>query len=86
MKKIFNIVGFLLFASNLFAQTLDDVGRMSIYVQRPNNGNIPVEALNILEDKMHQIVTTSGISDNAFNKRFALDASVSVMKKDIVSG
>ncbi len=86
MKRLFNIVGLLLLVSNLFAQTLDDVGRMSIYVQRPSSGNIPVEATNILEDKMHQIITTSGISDNAFNKRFALTATVSVMKKDIISG
>lgn len=86
MKRIPLIMVYLLFAGILFAQTLDDVGRMSINVQRPANKTIPTEALDQLEDKMHQIITTSGISDNAFNKRFALTATVSVTKKDIISG
>ena len=86
MKRLSYLVVILLLASNMYAQTLDDVGRMSINVQRPNNRTIPTEALDILEDRMHQIITTSGISDNAFNKRFALTATVSVMKKDIIAG
>ena len=86
MKRIPLIMVYLLFAGILFAQTLDDVGRMSINVQRPANKTIPTEALDQLGDKMHQIITTSGISDNAFNKRFALTATVSVTKKDIISG
>ena len=86
MKRFLYSTILLLFTCSIFAQTLDDVGRMSIYVQRPNNGTIPAEAINLLENKMHQIITTSGISDNAFNKRFALTATVSVMKKDIISG
>ena len=68
-------------SSVLYAQTLDDVGRMSINVQRPVNRSIPTEALDQLEDKMHQIITTAGISDNAINRRFALTATVSVVKK-----
>lgn len=73
-------------SSILYAQTLDDVGRMSINVQRPVNRSIPTEALDQLEDKMHQIITTAGISDNAINRRFALTSTVSVIKKDIISG
>ena len=86
MKRLSYLVVILLLASNMYAQTLDDVGRMSINVQRPNNRTIPTEALDILEDRMHQIITTSGISDNAFNKRFVLTATVSVIKKDIIAG
>lgn len=86
MRRISNLAVILLFAGNLFAQTLDDVGRMSINVQRPANRNIPTEALDQLDDKMHQIITTAGISDNAINRRFALTATVSVVKKDIISG
>lgn len=86
MKRFLYSVSILLFTYNIFAQTLDDVGRMSIHVQRPNCMAIPTEAIDLLENKMHQIVTTSGISDNAFNKRFALTATVSVMNKDIISG
>lgn len=86
MKKNLFVIVALLWTSTLCAQTLDDVGRMSINVQRPVNRSIPTEALDQLEDKMHQIITTSGISDNAFNKRFALTATVSVIKKDIISG
>ena len=66
MKRLSYLVVILLLASNMYAQTLDDVGRMSINIQRPNNRTIPTEALDILEDRMHQIITTSGISDNAF--------------------
>ena len=86
MKRNMFIIVTLLWASSLCAQTLDDVGRMSINVQRPNNRSIPAEALSQLEDKMHQIITTAGISDNAINRRFALTATVSVVKKDIISG
>ena len=86
MKRIIFFVVNLLFTGVLFAQTLDDVGRMSINVQRPTNRTIPSEALDQLEDKMHQIITTAGISDNAINRRFALMATISVVKKDIISG
>lgn len=86
MKRISYVAVILLFSGSLFAQTLDDVGRMSINVQRPINRNIPTEALDQLDDKMHQIITTAGISDNAINRRFALTATVSVVKKDIISG
>jgi hypothetical protein len=86
MRRLSYFAVILLFAGNLFAQTLDDVGRMSINVQRPANRNIPTEALDQLEDKMHQIITTAGISDNAINRRFALTATVSVVKKDILRG
>lgn len=86
MKRIPLIMVYLLFAGILCAQTLDDVGRMSINVHRPASRNIPTEALDQLEDKMHQIITTAGISDNAINRRFALTATVSVLKKDIISG
>lgn len=86
MKRIPLIMVYLLFAGILCAQTLDDVGRMSINVQRPVNRSIPTEALDQLDDKMHQIITTAGISDNAINRRFALTSTVSVLKKDIMSG
>ena len=86
MRRLSYFAVVLLFTGNLFAQTLDDVGRMSINVQRPVNRNIPTEALDQLDDKMHQIITTAGISDNAINRRFALTATVSVVKKDIISG
>ena len=86
MRKVSLFAVCLLFASVLCAQTLDDVGRMSINVQRPVNKSIPTEAMDQLDDKMHQIITTAGISDNAINRRFALTATVSVVKKDIISG
>ncbi len=86
MRRISYLAVVLLFTGNLFAQTLDDIGRMSINVQRPVNRSIPTEALDQLDDKMHQIITTAGISDNAINRRFALTATVSVVKKDIISG
>lgn len=86
MRKVSFLAVFLLFANMLCAQTLDDVGRMSINVQRPVIHTIPTEAMDQLEDKMHQIITTAGISDNAINRRFALTATVSVVKKDILSG
>lgn len=86
MKRIIFFICCLLFAGVLSAQTLDDVGRMAINVQRPSNRSVPTEALDQLDDKMHQIITTAGISDNAINRRFALTATISVLKKDIISG
>lgn len=86
MKRFIYTICIMLAANSILAQTLDDIGRLSISIQRPNYNNIPTEALDILEDKMSQIITLNGISDNSFNKRFALIATVSVMKKDIISG
>lgn len=84
MKKLSLVLLGTLFTVTSLAQTLDDVGRLAINVQRPNNRSIPTEALDMLDDKMHQIITTSGISDNAINRRFALTATVSVLKKDVI--
>lgn len=86
MKKYIVLLIVLLAVSCGYSQTLDDVGRMSINVQRPNNSSIPTEAIDQLEDKMHQIITSAGISDNSFNKRFSLVATVSVLKKNIING
>lgn len=85
MKRVLNTIVVLLLSISALAQTLDDVGRLSINVQRPQNTSIPTEAMDMLVDKMHQIITTAGIGDNAFNPRFALSATVSVVKKDIIA-
>lgn len=68
------------------SQTLDDISRMSIQVQAPTQSNIPIEARNILEDRMHQIMTINGIADNGLDNRFAMTAIASILTKDVISG
>lgn len=85
MKRIIYIISIFLLSSNIYSQTLDDINRLSINVQRPNNKTIPVEAVKLLEDKMHQIITFNGISDNSINRRFVITATINVVKKDITS-
>lgn len=85
MKKILFIISALIFSANIYAQSLDDMGRLAIHVQRPHNNTIPQEAINLLEEKMHQIITINGISDNSINRRFALISSINIIKKNITN-
>lgn len=88
MKKRFITTIFVLMAATglMNGQTLDDIGRLSIKVQKPIQANIPEEARNVLDDRMHQIISVSGISDNGIDNRFAMSVNVSVLTKDIISG
>lgn len=85
MKRIIYVISIFLLSCNICAQTLDDINRLSINVQRPNSKTIPIEAVNLLEDKMHQIITLNGISDNSINRRFIITAAINVIKKDITT-
>lgn len=86
MKRLVLFISVISLSIGMHAQTLDDVGRMSIYVTRPTSNNLPTEALDILEDRMEQILTTNGIADNGLDRRFAMTATVSVIEKRIIEG
>lgn len=76
----------LAITGHAYAQTLDDIGRLSIKVQKPKQKNIPAEASDMLENIMMQAITVNGISDEGLDNRFAMSAVVSVIKKDVISG
>lgn len=86
MKRLYLFLGLSILLISSSAQTLDDIGRITIAVQPIENQTIPDEALDILYNKMHQIITNNGFSNYAIDKRFALSAEVGILKKDIING
>lgn len=87
MKRVFlSLILFWTASFASFAQTLDDVGRLSINVAYPKNQKIPKEALDLLDGRMHQFISQCGIVDNGIDKRFSMSADVFVLSKDIIAG
>lgn len=86
MRKIICFLTLLMACQISYGQTLDDISRMSIQVQTLVQSNITIEARNFLEDRMHQIITVNGISDNGLENRFAMTATVSILTKDVIAG
>jgi hypothetical protein len=78
----------LIFRLNTFAQgeklASKDLGRIPLAtaVVEPNEG-LPQSAKSLLESKLNQIATSSGVSGNAIQTRFVLAATVFVISKDI---
>lgn len=46
--------------------------------------NIPQSAKKMLANKLKQIVTAKGISDNSYNSRFIITPNITVITKDVV--
>lgn len=85
MKKIVTLI-FLVQAISLTAQTLDDFGRLSIHVSDSYSRNIPYEAAEVLSNRVRQIITNNGISDNGLDPRFEISSRVDILSKDIIAG
>lgn len=83
MKKILYIAFFLV-ALFLTAQEKNNNDGISLAAYVPQQvENIPASARKMLANRLTQIITKNGISENVYNSRFVLVPNVSVLSKDI---
>ena len=68
------------------AQADSAVSGIYISVVQPDRQDIPQEAAQVLESRMHQMITAHGIADTDPYGRFVMTVKSSVITKDIVGG
>lgn len=92
MKQKITIILFCIIAllQNVTAQnnvtTLNDVGRIVLNATTIENTNVPVEAKQMLQNKLQQIATNNGVGGNSYNPRFIITAKANIISKNIVAG
>ena len=69
---------------SLNAMTESSVGDIYISVVQPERNEIPQEAVQQLENKMHQLITANGIADTDPNGRFVITAKSFIVTTDII--
>ncbi len=83
MKKVIYILLFLVVNSLLAQEKTSNSGiSLAAYVPRQVEG-IPASAKRMLLNRLTQVITKNGISENVYNSRFILAPNVSVLSKDI---
>jgi hypothetical protein len=86
MKRIL-IISLILIIKFTYAQSIEDIGRISIGCYLPDNTpNLPLNSRDILLSKLLQIVTTNGIASDGIGKRFIITATINPTTKDIIAG
>lgn len=90
MKKIIIYCISALFTLNSFAQNAatkaSDRGRISLAAYVPEQvDNLPEGARNMLENKLHQIISQNGFGGDAGNQRFIIAANIVTLSKDMLS-
>lgn len=64
----------------------EDFGRIILNTHVPAQLQIPEEAKKLLETKLTQIATSSGMGGSTVNPRFIITASINIGTKDIIAG
>lgn len=87
MKKIITIIIGIALSNNLFAQIVNDIGKIALSVVMPEN----VEGLNTsqlskLETKISQIVITSGLAASGYNNNFVVYPKFAIYETNVVEG
>jgi hypothetical protein len=87
MKKILPIIISIVLSNNLFAQTKNDIGKITLSVVMPDN----VEGLNKsqlskLETKISQIVIASGLATSGYNNNFVVYPKFAINETNLVEG
>jgi hypothetical protein len=89
MKNIIIALMLFTFVSAAFAQNnkgkIDDMGRIALNAYLPEDSKVPSSARSVLENKLTQIATTSGMGGSALNPRFIITANVVELTKDITA-
>ncbi|GAA3622383.1 hypothetical protein [Flavivirga jejuensis] len=81
MKKlIYNIM--LLVSTLAVAQENNNGITLGAYIPAQAEG-IPAYAHNMLKNKLAQVITQNGISDNVYNSRFVITPNITVLSKNI---
>lgn len=82
MKKIIYTI-LLLVSTLVVAQQNDNDITLGIYIPEQAEG-IPAYARSLLENKLGQIITENGVSDNIYNPRFIITSNITVLNKSIM--
>jgi hypothetical protein len=85
MKHLLFILS-ILSAACLNAQTVNDFGKIALKTDVSSAAELSPETKSLLETKLSQIVTNSGIASTDVNPRFVITAKIDVISKDIVAG
>lgn len=86
MKKFVCSFFLSLISCFVFAQTLDDIGRICIRVAPFDSQEVSSDAAAVLSSRMHQFITSSGICENGIDRRFEMCAEVLTVSKDVLAG
>lgn len=86
MKKIISLLLLLCSVYAYSQYNLPDVGKITMCAVVPESENLPEEARKLLQTRLSQIITASGVADDEYCVRFVLKAKVNVLSKDIVAG
>ena len=88
--KISKITAFLcavLFCVNAIAQSVDDVGKITLSVVMPENvDGLNVSQLSKLESKISQITTKARLSASGYNQTFVIYPKFAIYSTDVVEG
>ena len=87
MKKIFPIILVVLITHNLFGQTANDLGKITLSVIMPDNiEGLNASQLSKLETKISQILISSGIAATGYNNNFVIYPKFAIYESNIVEG
>lgn len=95
MKKIINNLKFVFIAvigisTNIYSQNAasntSEIGGIALSAYIPEQiESIPEVAVNMLTNKLNQIISTNGVSGSTYNSRFIMTANANVLTKDILA-
>lgn len=68
------------------SQVIEDFGRITLKTHLPNRTSLPIEAANLLESKMREMVVSNGLASTDVNPRFVISAVINVLTKDVIPG
>ncbi len=87
MKTIYFIVIAMTLASTSVAQSISDLGKITLSVVMPENvDGLDISQLSKLETKISQIVTVSGLAASGYNNNFVIYPKFAIYENNIVEG
>lgn len=86
MEKIITTIILLLICGNAYSMQTDDLDRICISAVVQNDNTLSVESEKLLYNKLQEIITANGFTDNDYVTRFMLAARVNILNKDIIVG
>lgn len=86
--KLITLISMLILNSYISCAqvNLDDFGRIVLNAYLSDNAALPVEAKNLLLNKLNQISSNNGMGGSLVNPRFIVTANINIGTKDIVAG
>lgn len=89
MKKILTLFILLSSSLSIFAQNnkgaMDDFGRIAIAPVIVEESNIPAHCRKVIESKLKQLVTKSGLAADSYDSRFIITAEADVLFQEVTA-